>query len=268
MISNFTKEQQEYIRNNAQGKLVSELTRELNERFNTNFIDKQVSSFKRRNKIKSGVSTRFEKGMETHNKLPIGSEFTEPRGYTWVKVGEPSVWQHKQVYIYEQYYGKVPKGYAVIFLDQDKTNFDISNLALVEQRDLMVAKNKGLIYDDKEMTKAGLLSAQLSNKVYDKKCEIEKAESKYREVAYEIKRKERKELIKLMDRENRLHPKRSPNGSGRKYEFALHSRLKTSTWDDLKRIAEQEGLYANTLVREILEDFVELYDNKKRVSKY
>ena len=66
---------------------------------------------------------------------------------------------------------KVLKGQSVVFLDQDKTNFNIDNLMCLDNRDKLVMKNKHLFTTNKDLTKTGILIAKLSNKCYDKRKE-------------------------------------------------------------------------------------------------
>ena len=56
-----------------------------------------------------------------------------------------------------------------MFLDQDKTNFDINNLMLVRIKDLCMAKNLKLISKNKELTKTGLLLGKLVNRNFEER---------------------------------------------------------------------------------------------------
>lgn len=163
MSSLFTIEQQKFVKNNVIGKTSEELTKLINQEFGLNLKTKQIQYYKKSHKLKSGINTQFKKNQIPHNKRPIGYEFTSTDGYTYIKTDEPNVYQHKQIYIYEQAYGKIPKNHSVLFLDQDKTNFELDNLILVRNRDKLTAKNRGLIFNDKNSTRTGLLIAQLIN---------------------------------------------------------------------------------------------------------
>ena len=164
----FTEEEQLFIKNNVKGKTVIELTDLFNKTFDTNIRENQMRNFKKKNKLKSGVNTKFNKGQVPHNYKKVGSEFVDNRGYTYIKVSEPNNWKMKQRYIYEKNKGKISTGYSVIFADSDKTNFDSDNLMLVRNKDKLVAKNKHLIFDNAELTKSGLLVAKLINETYAK----------------------------------------------------------------------------------------------------
>ena len=166
--SKFTEEEQLFITNNVKGNTITELTDLFNKAFNKDIKENQIRNYKKKNKLKSGVDTKFRKNQGPHNYKPVGSEFVDKTGYTYVKIADPNEWIMKQKYIYEKYNGSIPKGYSVIFADSDKTNFDIDNLILVRDKDKLVAKNKHLIFDDAELTKTGLLIAKLINETHDK----------------------------------------------------------------------------------------------------
>jgi hypothetical protein len=77
-------------------------------------------------------------------------------------------WVYKQRYIYEQHYGKIPKGYKVIFLNGDKTDYDINNLAIAPYKDVLYIYGNNLNSCDREITKLGLGVARLANKIKEK----------------------------------------------------------------------------------------------------
>lgn len=106
----------------------------------------------------------FKKGNKVHNSRPIGSERFDKDYYVVVKVAEPNKWQLKHRYLYEQKYGKIPKGYNLIFADGDKYNFDLDNLVLVSNAELLIMNKKGLYKKNKELTKTGSLVAKVINK--------------------------------------------------------------------------------------------------------
>ena len=198
----FTEKQKEFIINNNYMKTATELSELFNKHFNTNIEPKHIIYFRKNNKLKCGLTGQFEKGSTPHNKgkkwdeymskesqenskktqfkkrskphnwLPIGSEWVNEKGYVYVKIKEPNDWELKHRYIWEKNFGKIPEGYSVIFLDQNKNNFDLSNLQLVRIKDKLTAKNNNLLSSDKEVTKTGIMVAQLINKT----CEIRKGE--------------------------------------------------------------------------------------------
>lgn len=108
------------------------------------------------------------KAQEMGNKIPIGTEYVKPDGMVLVKVA-PNKWKYKQRYIYEQYYNvELPKETMVIFLDGDRTNFDINNLMAVSTPEYNCIKNKDLISNNGTATKTAILGARLYYKIKEK----------------------------------------------------------------------------------------------------
>ena len=111
--------------------------------------------------------TQFQKGHVSHNSRKIGDERIDRDGYILIKVcNHPTDshknWRLKHRYVYEQYHNMtIPKNHAVVFLDQNKQNFDIDNLYLVNQRVLTYMSKRGLWSDNPQLTKANLLIAEL-----------------------------------------------------------------------------------------------------------
>lgn len=99
--------------------------------------------------------TSFKKGHLPHNTRKMHSERLSKDGYIEIKVGR-NKWIGKHRYILEQHYKKkVPKGYAVIFLDGDNRNFDIDNLKLISRGALLILNSRYRhILKDKELMRS------------------------------------------------------------------------------------------------------------------
>ena len=136
---------------------------------NNDYIkDKQITWIN--NLRKHGITHRFKKGQEPWNKgisgymkanitsfkkgqmpinfVEIGTERIDSDGYTYVKIDNPNKWKLKHRKIWEDNFGEIPKSHAVIFLDRNKTNFDLFNLILVHRRDLLYMNQHGKYPDD------------------------------------------------------------------------------------------------------------------------
>lgn len=118
----------------------------------------QITSWRKRNRISTGRTGRFEKGQVPPNKgkkgfsppgsekgwfakgnvphtsKPIGYERIDKDGYVQICVDEPNPWTghrtrmvHKHRRVWEAANGPVPEGYRLKCLDGDKTNCDPSN---------------------------------------------------------------------------------------------------------------------------------------------
>lgn len=211
----FTDEQKEWVKENYKGVSNKELTEMFNKKYGTNFNQQQIQSLKAKYKLDSGLwhkfseeqnqwiidnckdstydqlTEEFNKKFETNltkkrmvNKViklnrakdvlrtwaPKGAEKLRPDGYIYIKVANDE-WVPKHRYIYEQHYGKIPEDCVVMFLDGDKTNFELDNLRLVERKKQLLASSRNLLTDDKEINETALLIAELtieSKKIRDK----------------------------------------------------------------------------------------------------
>ena len=181
----FSEEVMQFIRENTYGTVSKELTDMVNQTFGTSYTPGQIKTYKSNNGLKSGIDARFKKGHIPPNKgkkgvcapgcektwfkkgnvpvnkKPVGSERVDRDGYTLVKVAEPRTWKLKHRLVWEEHYGKVPRDHAIMFLDGDKTNFDISNLRLVTRNELKTINKNNLKFNNKELTETGLLIAKL-----------------------------------------------------------------------------------------------------------
>ena len=73
------------------------------------------------------------------------------------------VWKQKHLIVWEREHGcKVPDGHAVVFADQDKSNFDPSNLVAIRRSDLVQINRMGLAYHDPESLRVCLAIIELN----------------------------------------------------------------------------------------------------------
>lgn len=187
----FTYDEIEFIKNNVKNRSTSELTELFNNHFFLNLKVSQIVSFKHNHKLSSGLDcrfskgnipfnkgkkgfggyepTQFKKGNVPHNHKPVGTERITRDGYIQVKIAEPRKWKAKHIIIYEQHKGTVPKGHAVIFGDGNIHNFDINNLICVSRQQLLMLNKKNLIQSDAELTRTGIIIADLHHKINKRK---------------------------------------------------------------------------------------------------
>lgn len=192
----YTPEQIDFIRENITKMTWKDLAKLFNKTFGTNLSNKALSATGKRYCIKSGrtgqfekgkvpwnkgvkglnlgnKATQFKKGHRPYNWVPIGTERISKDGYVEVKIQEGKFqknWKGKHILIWEQYHGRpVPPGYVVIFGDGNNRNFDPENLLLVSRAQLIRMNQHGLIKNDTELTKTGILIADIYNKIGERK---------------------------------------------------------------------------------------------------
>lgn len=195
----YTEEQDQFLIDNVKGITLNELRRRFNEKFNLSLSEPAISNRKVKLNIQSGIvggqfekghipfnrdkkwddymskekqencrKTTFKKGNVPGNHREVGSERINVEGYIEVKIAEPSKWDYKHRIVYEEAYGKIPKGCKIIFADSNKLNCNLDNLLLVTCSELARLNQNGLIKDNADLTKAGLNLTKLMNEMYKK----------------------------------------------------------------------------------------------------
>lgn len=87
--------------------------------------------------------------------------------YMHIKVAEPNKWQMLHVYIWETKYGKIPKGYCVIFKDKNTLNTRLDNLMLVSRAEL-VRLNQKYAYIDERLKETALQVIKINDAIIKK----------------------------------------------------------------------------------------------------
>ena len=163
----FNSIEKKFLMENILNKTSFELAQLFNNEFNRSITPKQIRRWKQNNRIRSEVNTKFKSGKEHLNYKPIGSETTvnvNGKKITFVKIREPNIWERKKRYLYEKNIGKIPEGNRVIFLDGNTNNFNLNNLSLVSKKEQQTMCLFSLYFNDKELTKTGLLITKLKLK--------------------------------------------------------------------------------------------------------
>lgn len=190
-------EEKAYLKKIYKGRFVKEITKMINEKFNENHNEGEIERTKQKLGLRSGVNCVFEKGHVPANKgkkwneymteeqqekarktcfkkgnVPkqhreVGEERITIDGYLEIKVAEPNKWALKHRLVYEEAYGKIPKGMNLMFADGNKLNLELDNLLLVTDNELLKMNRNNLIKKDKDLTKSGLALTKLMNKMYE-----------------------------------------------------------------------------------------------------
>lgn len=196
MAHKYTPEQAEFIKKNVAGRSRKELTKIFNSHFGLNLGVNQIAAYLKNHGLKNGLdgrfkpgdvpfnkgkkgisyegckNTQFKKGNKPHNWVPIGSERITKDGYIQVKIQEGKFqknWRGKHILVWEEANEPVPKGHAVIFGDGNKRNFDLNNLILVSRVQLARLNQNNLIQNDAELTRTGIIIADIHNKIGERK---------------------------------------------------------------------------------------------------
>lgn len=155
----FTQEQIDYIVANVVGTTNQDLADMVNAKFGTNKKYTAIRKLKHKMGLKSGIVhiPKYTEGK------PLGSIRTKERRQ-YIKIGQ-NKWVQLHRYIWEQSNGPVPKGHVIIFGDGNYLNTNLDNLVLVSHQQLITMNERGLIKCDAELTRTGVLIADLVNKI-------------------------------------------------------------------------------------------------------
>ncbi|MEG2050916.1 MAG: HNH endonuclease signature motif containing protein [Oscillospiraceae bacterium] len=181
----FPAEVKKFIQENYKGTGHQNMANLLNSKFNANYTMSQIKGYYCNHGLNSGITGRFEKGHISPNRgikgiyppgsekgwfkpgdtpknhRPVGSERIASDGYLYIKTAEPKTWELKHHLIWQEHYGEIPEGNMLIFLDGNKLNLDIKNLALVSSQEHLMLNRSGLRTECKELTESGILVAKL-----------------------------------------------------------------------------------------------------------
>jgi len=193
----FTKEQKEFIKENVKGLLNQELAQLVNKTFGLSITTKQMNTWKKNHGLTSGLDKRFRKGSTPPNKgtkgvyniggnktsfkkgnkplnyKPVGTERIDRDGYVLIKVQDDGPWhkrwKHKHKVLWEEANGPIPSGHKILFADQNRQNISLDNLVLVSDKQMATLNRKGLISNEAELTKTGIIIANIYQKIGERK---------------------------------------------------------------------------------------------------
>lgn len=184
-----------WIRKHVKGKTTHELA-EMAQAEGWQITRLQLRSYMQRNAIKSGVNCQYKKGNDPYtkgkkweeymspealenakkclypkghvseNKLPLGTITKTKDGYLLIKVkekgGQWDRWALLHRVLWEQANGPIPPGMMITFLDGNKDNVSLENLALISLAENAILRTKGYRSSNPEITQAGITTAKIS----------------------------------------------------------------------------------------------------------
>lgn len=157
----YPEEVKKFIEENHKGVGPKAMAELLNKTFGTNYTREQLKSYYGNHKINSGLTGYFKKGQKPLNHKPVGSERIDVDGYTLIKTAEPNIWEPKHKVLWEEKNGKVPEGHVLTFLDGDKRNISLENLALITMAESLEITRSNLRSANPDFTKTGILIAKV-----------------------------------------------------------------------------------------------------------
>ena len=187
----YTDEEHKFLQSFIPGHTYKEIVAEYNKRFEEPITESRVKGYMANHKINNGLTGRFKKGNVPfnkgkkgvcakgcektwfaeghlpHNTKPLGYERITRDGYIEVKVkmrpSHPSCndnFKAKHHIVWEEANGPIPKGYKLTFLDGNKQNCVLENLALITNAEQLQMTRRGLRSEIPQITETGILIAR------------------------------------------------------------------------------------------------------------
>lgn len=179
-----SKEQYQWLKDHCQGLTYKDQQKQVLDKFGVHLTLGQVKNMRNRWRMNSGLtgqyqkgcvpwnkgmkgcstggrSTQFRPGHMPHNTRPENYESVDIDGYVHIKPPGEKYMILKHRWIWEQAYGPIPPGHCLIFLDRNKQNCSLNNLALITRAEHARMCQKHLQCDNPEYTKAGIQIAKL-----------------------------------------------------------------------------------------------------------
>lgn len=103
--------------------------------------------------------------------MPVGTERMF-KGEWYIKVGLPSEWETKARYVWQQANGKLKKDERILYLNGDKSDWRLENLALVNNKIIARLNRYSLISENADLTKCAVTRAKILQVI--KELEAEK----------------------------------------------------------------------------------------------
>ena len=160
----YTKQENEWLIENISLYTYPELTKLFNQIFRTKVTQVSIS----RQCMQYLKIHRGENSFSA-SALPIGSE-VKKNGIVHVKISDKPFerkdrWKSKNRIVYEREKGEIPTGCSIIFLDGNKSNFDIENLYCADNRVMACLARENWYKKNGELTLTAIKCAELMCKI-------------------------------------------------------------------------------------------------------
>lgn len=166
MRNRYTKEFQEFVKENISKYTKEDFRLLLEDKFNMNISMEALRRYLNRNHI-AGKYLDYRECNVRHKggyTRPIGAEQVVDDG-VFIKVAQPDKWRRKSRVMYEKYHNcKLKDDEYIIFLNQDRNDYSKDNLIKSSRKEIAYLHNNKTFSSNPELTRTGILSARLTIK--------------------------------------------------------------------------------------------------------
>ena len=160
-----------FLQKNSKDYTIKELVEIIKRDFGFTFTNKKLATYC----LKKGFKYKYVNPKKSHSNksTPIGTIVNKTDGGMLKIKTDNHKWEYLQRKIYEDYYGvTLPDDVYVIFLNQDKRDFNIKNLKAISRRESAIMARDDLFSIESRVTKVGNLAAKYKIKIKDRRvCE-------------------------------------------------------------------------------------------------
>lgn len=169
MRNRYTKEFENFIKQNITKYTKEELRSLLQSRYNIQMSSEALRRYINRHKIKGKYIDYKKNNVRKVYKCPIGTEKITNEG-VFIKVAQPDNWRRKTRVMYEKYHKcKLKKDDYILFLNQNNNDFSKENLIKVSLKEIAYLHNYDTFSSNPKLTELGILSARLMIKTKEVK---------------------------------------------------------------------------------------------------
>ena len=167
----FTPEEDKWLIENIPNHLYRDICKMFEQKFGKHLTAKQLHGHIA-NVLHVSNGNKGNQKFRAEKFEPIGYEYTNPRGYTYIKVKDTNNqnedYRAKHQVMYEKYHGELPEGFIVVFLDGNTQNFNKDNLYAIPKK-IHCRLNLESIYGErsKDLTLAAIKTWELHYAIED-----------------------------------------------------------------------------------------------------
>ena len=159
MRNKYSSEFEDFVKKNAKKYNREELRLLAQNKFEIKVSKDAFRRYLNRHKIKSIYI--IKNNVRDVYKCPIGAEKVVDDGI-FIKVEQPDKWRRKSRVMYEKYHNcKLRDDEYIVFLNQDRNDFNKENLMKTTQKEIAYLHNYDTFSKNPKLTELGILSAKL-----------------------------------------------------------------------------------------------------------
>lgn len=168
MKNKYTKDFENFVRENVSKYTKEDLRLLLQDRFNIELSTEALRRYLNRHQIKDKYTDYRRSNKRNVYKCSVGTERITSEG-TFIKIDQHDKWRRKSRVIYEKYHNcKLSDDEYIVFLNQNRNDFSKENLMKSSRKEIAYLHNYKTFSKNPKLTELGILSAKLKIKVLEK----------------------------------------------------------------------------------------------------